>query len=69
MWIRVNGGDWNLNPASDLSTGAFGLTFSEPYSLSRFARPAASILSTGANQISLQSAPAFGLPAGYTFIY
>jgi hypothetical protein len=69
MWIRVNGGDWNLNPASDLSTGAFGLTFSEPYSLSEFARPAASILSTGANQISLQSAPAFGLPAGYTFIY
>ena len=70
MWIRVNNGDWNLNPASDLSTGAFGLTFSDPYSLSQFARPAASILSTGgSNQIFLQTTPAFGLPGGYTFIY
>jgi len=69
MWIRVGGGLWNNDPMANPQLGDFGLSFSEPFSLSQFARPAASILSTGSNQIFLQNTAAFGLPGGYTFIY
>jgi hypothetical protein len=68
MWIRVNSGLWNNDPMSNPETGDFGLSFSDPSTLSKFARPAASILSTGANQISLKITYS-GLPVGYTFIY
>ena len=68
MWIRVNIGLWNNDPMSNPETGDFGLSFSDPSTLSKFARPAASILSTGANQISLKITYS-GLPVGYTFIY
>ena len=75
MWIRVNGGDWNNDPTglisgtpSNPATGDGGLSFSVPANSSIFARAAASILSTGPNQISL-SGTYSSIPSGYTFIY
>jgi hypothetical protein len=76
MWIRVGGGDWNNDPTglisgtpSDPATGDGGLSFSDPFTSSKFARPAASILSTGSSQISLKITSTFTVPSGYTFIY
>ena len=71
MWIRVNGGFWNSDPAANPGDplDIFGLSFSVPNDTSKFARPAASILSTGPNQIFTQTTPPYGLPSGYTFIY
>ena len=75
MWIRVNGGDWNNDPTglisgtpSNPATGDGGLSFSVPANSSIFARAAASILSTGPNQISLYGTYS-SIPSGYTFIY
>jgi hypothetical protein len=71
MWIRVNGGLWNndggANPTDPLDP--LGLPFSDPFTSSKFARPAASFLSTGPNQISLKTTATFTEPGGYTFIY
>jgi hypothetical protein len=76
MWIRVGGGDWNNDPTglisgtpSDPATGDGGLSFSDPFTSSKFARPAASFLSTGPNQISLKTTATYTEPGGYTFIY
>ena len=70
MWIRVNGGLWNndggANPADPLDP--LGLPFSDPFTSSKFARPAASFLSTSPGQISLKTTYS-GLPGGYIFIY
>jgi hypothetical protein len=71
MWIRVNGGPWNNDGAAN-PTDPFdplGLPFSDPFTSSKFARPAASILSTGSSQISLKTTATFTEPGGYTFIY
>ena len=71
MWIRVGGGPWNNDGAAN-PTDPFdplGLSFSDPFTSSKFARPAASILSTGSSQISLKTTSTFTVPSGYTFIY
>ena len=71
MWIRVEGGPWNNDFAANPGDPAdpLGLSFSVPNDTSKFARPAASILSTGPNNISLKNSLTYsGLP-GYTFIY
>ena len=72
MWIRVNNNPWNNDPMADPGNplDPLGLSFSDPYTLSRFARPAASILSTGPSQISIQNTFSSNTPpSGYTFIY
>jgi hypothetical protein len=71
MWIRVNGGPWNndgaANPGDPLDP--LGLPFSDPFTSSKFARPAASFLS-GPNQISLKTTFSSNTPPiGYAFIY
>lgn len=65
MWIRVDGGDWNGNPSSDLLTGAGGVPisgyFTEIYPMVTVAGD------MGPTQFDILKTSPYGVPSGVTF--
>lgn len=63
IWIRVNGGDWNNNPAENPDPGTGGF---DANSIDNFL----AVLCPGINEctMTVMNVPKFSVPAGYNFL-
>ena len=63
IWIRVNGGDWNNNPAENPDPGTGGFDISSIDN-------ALAVLCPGINEctMTVMNAPKFDVPSGYNFL-
>jgi hypothetical protein len=61
LWVRVNGGNWNNNPASNPTTGSNAIeTIGGPF------YPVLCPAYEGT--MTIQNSPAYGVPSGYNFL-